>query len=316
MNDAKHYDWSVAVFASNEASALKRCIDSIELNAKNLSVQVTIILNGTRDNSLEVIKSGSWPTLDISVFQIAAADKANAINQVIHHLRPLARLFFFADGYVKIHPNAMRHLEKCLQEDPYPHIASALWTNGRSAKMLQAQVMRGGSVTGGLFAARPEFLDRLRDENIRMPVGLYRGDGLISSWANNDLDGIGHPWDVRRVKGVAEASFEISALSAWRWKDIVRQFRREIRQARGDMENGAIKVRIRAEGFRGLPAHADDLIRSWKPRKGDLPGSLRKRFFRLLALRQLQRFSPPSAQALEPHLVFQNRGPAHPRQMA
>jgi hypothetical protein len=177
--------------------------------------------------------------------------------------------------------------------------------NGRSAKFMQAYTMRGGSVNGQFYAMRPAFLNRLRDGNIRIPLGMYRNDPLISSMANNDLDGIRHPWDVRRVQGVIEAHFEISPLSVFRWEDLVRQFRREVRQSRGDMENGAIKALIRNKGYAGLPHHSDDLIRDWLRTNPVVPGNWRGRLLRPIALRQLRASRPHTPEALEPRLVLE-----------
>jgi hypothetical protein len=134
---------------------------------------------------------------------------------------------------------------------------------------------------------------------------MYRNDPLISSMANNDLDGIRHPWDVRRVQGVIEAHFEISPLSVFRWEDLVRQFRREVRQSRGDMENGAIKALIRNKGYAGLPHHSDDLIRDWLRTNPVVPGNWRRRLLRPIALRQLRASRPHPPEALEPRLVLE-----------
>jgi hypothetical protein len=121
-----------------------------------------------------------------------------------------------------------------------------------------------------------------------LPLQLYRGDGLLGSMAAHNLNPIGTRWDNRRIIGVLDATFAINPLSIFRWSDVKRQFNREIRQARGHMENEAIKSIIYQQGYEALPENANDMIGTWVKSNSLHPKSLRERFFISMALRQIE----------------------------
>jgi len=154
-----------------------------------------------------------------------------------------------------------------------------------------------------ILALRRGFVDRMVAAKLKIPVGMYRGDALLGSMASHDLDAIGTAWDTGRILGVGDAALEISALSAFRWRDIKRQFRREVRQARGRLENAAMKWLIYRGGYPALPSHADDMISGWLGTGQRMPWSFRRKLFGRIALKELRsapRVHPPD---LEPHLV-------------
>jgi len=153
---------------------------------------------------------------------------------------------------------------------------------------------------GQLHGVRRDFVDRLVARGIRLPIGLYYGDGLVGSMAMHDLDPLHIPWNTHRIAGVAGASYEIPTLSLFRPRDLRRQFNRKIRQMRGRLENLAIRSIVYQRGFEGLPQYSDDMIRtflaSYKPPRIALPD----RLFMSLAKRQVMASVPPDAVRLLP----------------
>ena len=162
--------------------------------------------------------------------------------------------------HVGVHSfEAMQHR---LDTDPHVMAVAAIATTGRTMRRTAAEALRtGGQLGGQLHALRPDFLDRMVARGIRLPVGLYRGDGLLNSMVCHNLDAMGSPWDSTRVPAVADATFAIPVLSPFKWQDIKRQYRRKIRQMRGTIENAAIKSIIYKSGYQGLPGDADSMIR-------------------------------------------------------
>lgn len=305
MNADQDWEWNVAVFSHNEAARIGLCIASIAQAIGNRRALVTVVLNGTTDDSAAIAwQAARAHALPIEIYNIPLADKANAIDQFFYKLRVPARMYFCVDGYVKIGPRSFEAMAAGLADRPAAVAATGIAINGRTMPISREEILElGGKLQGQLHALRPEFLDRMVAQGISLPIGLYRGDGLLGSMASHDLDAIGTQWDPSRVVGVAEATFEIPTLSPFVPRDLRRQFRRKIRQMRGHLENAAIKTVIYQRGFAALPAYADEMIATYLDQHGVLPTTLPDRFFMRLALRQHRAARRAAAADLAPQRV-------------
>ena len=166
-----------------------------------------------------------------------------------------------------------------------------------------AALTAGGRLNGPLHAFRADFLDRMVARGIRLPLGTYWGDGLLGSMVAHDLDPLANPWDNARMPTVAAATFEIKQLSPFSPDDIRRQFRREIRQMCGRIQNAAIGSIIYRAGYEGLPDNADDMIRSYLAANPPPAVPLSRLPFQWLAIRQSRRAVRPDPDRLVPHPV-------------
>jgi glycosyltransferase involved in cell wall biosynthesis len=295
---------SVAVFCQNEAARIGACIASIAAAAKGLRCSLTIIVNGSTDASAELARQAVRAhALNARVYTIGHGDKANAINRSFHDLREPADLHVFLDGYVVIAPESLRALGAALDDYPHAVAATGVAGNGRTMRASTAQTLRhGGQLHGQLHAFRPGFIDRLTAAGLRLPIGLYRGDGLLGSMACHDLDPRGTAWDGHRIRGAAAARYEIPLLSPFKPADVARQFRRQIRQMRGRLENAAISSTIYKGGYQDLPPYADDMIAGWLANGGRPRAGLLERPFMQLAMRHHARSGRPTEDALRPVL--------------
>jgi hypothetical protein len=286
-SNAGRLDFDIAVFAVNEAATIGACIASIDQACAGRAAHISVLLNGTTDNTIEILRSLRLAHTAMTVYRFDAADKANAINHYLYELRRNAAIHIGVDAYARIGEASFRAIADAFGTNPNALIASGLPISGRSAKTVAANTMKGGMVNGQCYAMRPEFIDRLVAANFRLPLQLYRGDGLLGSMAAHDLDAMNKPWDDTRLIGVAEASFAVTPLSIVKPRDIRRQFNREIRQARGRIENEAIKTIIYTMGYAGLPSNANDMIKNWLKAAHPSPRSMREKYFTNLALQQL-----------------------------
>ncbi len=278
----------------NEAATIASCLESLDANCEGVPARILLLLNGSTDDTLAIAEGLRLKHATLEIHASRGADKANAINQYVHRLRDPGALAFFVDGYITAHAGALPAIEGALAAHPHAHVASAVPVSGRSSAYMRAQLLKGGGISGNLFACTPRFLDRLVAAGLRLPLFLYRGDGLIGSMAAHDLDAIGTPWDNSRLIGVADATYEFRPLSPFRWRDVKRQLKREVRQARGTLESAAVKALIYERGYAALPGDADTLVRDFVAAKGLPPAGLKARFLRHLALKDL-RASPPPA---------------------
>jgi hypothetical protein len=297
------WEWNVAVFSHNEAARIGQCITSIAQAIGSRRALVTVVLNGTTDDSAAIAwQAACAHALPIEIYNIPLADKANAIDQFFYKLRVPARMYFCVDGYVKIGPRSFEAMAAGLAARPAAVAATGIAINGRTMHRSSEEVL-SGKLQGALHALRPEFIDRMVGQGISLPIGLYRGDGLLGSMAAHDLDPIGTQWDTSRIVGVAEATFEVPSLSIFVPSDLRRQFRRKVRQMRGHLENAAIKTVIYQRGFIALPAYADEMIAAYLDQHGVPPTPLPDQPFMRLALRQHRAARRAAAADLAPQRV-------------
>ena len=305
LPDGKLADATVTVMCQNEERRIGTCLASIAEAGRGMHLAVDVIVNGSTDNSVRVALQASRDhRLDARVFRIEYGDKSNAINRAIHDLRRPARLHVFADAYAVLAPAALRALGQTLSLDSHAEAVTGVASNGRTMQAATASTLNeGGRINGQLHAFRPAFLDRMVAAGIRLPVSLYRGDSLLASMVCHDLDAAGQDWDSRRAAASPDAVFEIPRLSPFRPRDIVRQFRRKVRQMRGRLENEAIKSIIYRDGFAALPGNADDMIAAWLADGGRVVAALSDRPFLALALRRHADARRPTAEELWPQRV-------------
>lgn len=306
------WDWQVGVFGRNEASRIGQCIASIARAAQGRRVLATVLLNGATDDSAAVaLRAAEAGALPIEIYRFGHADKSNAINRFFHDLRAPADAVCCVDAYAVIGPDSLSGFAQAFAARPDARLATGIAINGRSEPRAVERTLAVGGVTHGqLYAPGRAFIDRLTGRGLRLPLGLYRGDGLLGSMAAHDLDPLAQPWENRRVIGVREATYEIASLSPFRPSDVRRHLRRRVQHMRGRLETAAIKEVIYVSGYAALPEHADDMIRAYLAAHGPPPTPLRDRPFMAAALRRVRSARPPDPAGLLPRLVASAGQPA------
>ncbi len=299
-------DISVAVFCHNEAGRIGACLASIAAAGRGFRLGVTIIANGTTDDSIARARAAiDTAHLPAQIYTIAHGDKSNAINQSFYGLRQRAKLHVFVDAYAIIAPDAFSGFAAMLSSHKEAVAATGIAGNGRTMAAATDETLRnGGRLHGQLHAFRPSFLDRLTEAGLFLPIGLYRGDGLLGSMACHDLDPLGNPWESSRIKGTVEAVYEIPRLSPFRPADVRRQYRRKLRQMRGLLENAALMSAIYSGGFAALPHYADEMISGWLAGGGEVETGRIDKVFMSLARKRIAAFERPAQALLEPTLVY------------
>jgi hypothetical protein len=219
-------------------------------------------------------------------------------------LREAARYYFFIDAYTKIGARSLAVMESLLADNPDAVAATGIASNGRTMVLDSARTLTEGSrLHGQLHALRPHFVDRLVARDLRLPIGLYYGDGLVGSMALHNLDPVYHDWEQKRIAHSAEATYEIPMLSLFRPRDLKRQFHRKVRQMRGRLENLAIRHIVYHQGYEGLPEYADDMVKGYLSRHGRPAVSIQNRPFQALAIREIQASHRPDPALLKPVLL-------------
>jgi hypothetical protein len=307
-------DWSVAVFGYNEAHSLPGCLRALAEARHGAAMRVTLVLNGSTDGSPAVAMAAMRQHgLRGRVWGIAAADKANAINQYLHRLRDPAAMHVFVDAYAAVAPDALRYLARRLDDSPGANGAAAVPSTGRSAAKLSQELQKYPGFHGSLFALRGSFVERIAARGLRLPYGMYRGDGLMGSLALHDLDALGGGWEGTRIAVEPRATWMGPVLRPWRWQDARRQWRRMVQQGRGRLQWPAIRDVIYdrdrpadSAGFAALPGAADPLTLDWLARNPARRPRWWRDPFAAIALRRMRQAPlPPSDAELMPCLLLE-----------
>ncbi len=255
--------WAVTVFAGSEGDRIEGCLRSLDAGLGPRAPHWTVVVNGARDDTAararRVVSELGWSSAEIA--EIAWGDKANAWNQYVYGLRRPARWHLFVDGYLALSPDGLAQMASRLEAATGYRAATGV-PNGENpgSRHMRHFVRTHGGILGGLHALRGDLLAEVVERRLLIPWGLYRGDGLIGSFACHDLDPIRNPWDRDRVLVCDEARWygrRTNPLSLGDWR---RHARRMVRQAQGRMENRAIRSVIFEAGYEGLPASAPELM--------------------------------------------------------
>lgn len=257
---------AIAVFAHNEERHIAACLSQVAQGAAGLNAQVTVLANGCRDATAEEARRFAErcrrrnPEVDISVVEIALGDKANAWNSYVYEHAPRARLHVFVDGDTLPAAESFAALRDALDSDRHAQAAAGLPVGGRSARRWRAHILKKRSMPGPLYALRDAFLDRLRAQEIRLPVGLIGDDILIPILVRSEL--LTTDLDRSRVTPCQAATFSYTPFSYRRFDDWRLYVRRKLRNSERHFQNQLLIPRARRDGAGALPARIAEIYQT------------------------------------------------------
>jgi hypothetical protein len=264
--------WSVAIFSSRENIETLSCSINAVLEAATASgTAVDVVVNGNRGLAdkaarfLETLKGAEQLGRTIRIWYIPVADKAHAWNLYIEEILPSAEVAFFVDGYADVRLDALKLLSDALSAAPAALAASGVPTIGRSAEKQSSAMLREGGIHGNLYAVRGDFLRRARAAGFRLPLGLYRTDGVLGAVICFALDPAANEWEPRRILVHPDATWKIRPLRHASFQDLRSHWRKIQRQSQGALENLAVRehLAIQKRKPEALPRTTDELVWSW-----------------------------------------------------
>jgi len=250
--------WCVAVFAYNEERNIISCLDSLHSAAPMRKLEVFVLANGCTDRTEQIVRDYAHDNLSINLICIKVPDKANAWNHYVHKVAKESDVHFFIDGDVKACPESFIRLHDTIIQHPNAHAAAAFPTTGRSLKKWRRMMLEEAWLAGNLYALRGTFINRIRLNGIRLPLGWIIEDGLVGALAKWDLDPTGS-WDSSRIIACPEAGFSFRSMVWYRLDDWHRYWRRRVRYSIGFYQNKMIRLFIKTQGIKGMPETVQDL---------------------------------------------------------
>jgi cellulose synthase/poly-beta-1,6-N-acetylglucosamine synthase-like glycosyltransferase len=208
---------SVAVFAYNEENLIEACLDSIAGCAGEADISVHVLVNGCTDRTEEIVRRRAAARPDVHPVIIRLGDKANAWNHYTHSVaQESAAMHCFIDGDMTIAKGSVAALLRAFADDPSANGCAAL-PMGRRREAYRRKLAHKREMSGNFYALRGTFLNGFRDRGIRLPVGMFGEDGLVTSLAKFGLD-LG-PFEEWRVTSCSGAQYHYASLSPFRLSD-------------------------------------------------------------------------------------------------
>jgi len=279
---------SVAVFAYNEAKLIAACLDSIEACAGEVDLSVFVMINGCTDRTEEIVRGYAATHPNVHPIVLRMGDKANAWNQYVHEAsRQDAVVHAFIDGDVAIMPGSMAALVRAFDADPVANGCAALPVGNRHrVKAYRSKLTVNREMAGNFYALRGSFVAEIRRRDIRVPIGMFGEDGLVTALARWNLDR--GPDDVRRVTFTEDAEFEYEGLSLWRPSHVRIVRNRYMRYAMRRQHVKMLYPLVYEHGVGLMPAHIMDL---YPTRHGALRPDWRRiiqALFDIIAIRRIR----------------------------
>ena len=264
--------WSVAIVSSRETvDTLRSSVEAVLAALGSAPTTVDVLVNGNPSLAEQMtgivreLRSAASCAVSIRLWHIPVGDKAHAWNQYLHWIWPQTQITYFVDGYAQVAPDSLSLLAEGLESHPHAWAISGVPSVGRTAKALSQQMIQEGGGHGTLHAIRGEVCLLLRRRGFRMPLGLYRVDGLIFALIAFALDPATNHWDTSRTVVHPQATWSFRPLAWWRPSDLRTYAKRLLRQAQGDLENRGIRqhLAVRRLAPESLPPISSDLVRDW-----------------------------------------------------
>jgi hypothetical protein len=250
--------WPVAVFAHNEARNIIACLDRLQVAASH-QIACYVLANACSDRTEALVREYSASHPDVHLVSIALGDKANAWNMFVHEASPRgAPHYFFIDGDVRVTSNALDTMVQALAQHPQANGVSALPRSGRGVAAFQRDMLKDNGVAGNLYGLRGSFVERIRAQTIRMPIGTIGEDALMGAMLKWDLRGDTR-WDNSKVVVAQNAGFEFDSISPWLPREWKKYFRRRVRYSVRGYQNKMLGRAIQPGGFEALPRQVRDL---------------------------------------------------------
>jgi hypothetical protein len=208
------------------------------------------------------VASGDTP---LKIWSIPRGDKANAWNRYVHDIWDGESIAFFVDGYVQPNPDAFRVLGDSVHANPRAWGGSGVPSVGRSAKALRQNLIVNTGFHGNLCCLKGDAISQLRSQKITLPVGIYRTDSLMGAFLCYGLDPASNVWEDFRIHVEPHASWQADALRLWHPRDLLLQWKRLLRQARGKLEVGAFSdhMAVHRRSPATLPTTVHELVLHW-----------------------------------------------------
>lgn len=172
----------IAIFARNEAKSIEQSMDALLADSPRPAVtRLFVLINGCTDDTAGVVEQYARRHPQVTGIELPIGDKCNAWNHYVHHVADAAApVHFFTDGDVLPGPGSLPGMLDQLDAQPAATACAGLPLSGRSREAMAQLVRQRYWLFGGLYAVRFSQLQRIREADVRLPLGLCGNDHMIT----------------------------------------------------------------------------------------------------------------------------------------
>jgi glycosyltransferase involved in cell wall biosynthesis len=258
--------YAVAIFAHNEELAIVQALQSISPSDGEAGLHAYVLINGCTDRTERVVKEFARKNHWVKPITIEIGDKANAWNVFVHDVAQCYETNFFLDGDVEIEPGALNALHEQLARSPEANAAAAIPASGRNRDQMAEYVTERRLILGNLYALRGDFVRRVQETGVRIPLGYIGDDGIITSLVKWDLNPTGKFCD-ERVTPCVNSKFRYRSLSPFRIRDLRLYWRRRVRYSLRHFQHEMLVPLLTSGGIRAMP---DSVTSIYLARRNDI----------------------------------------------
>jgi len=228
--------YSVVTFAYNEEKNIAAAIKSVLANCDERAIHFTVVANGCTDRTVDIAEqSVRGAVIPCSVLEIKFGDKCNAWNDYIYNHLPEADAHFFVDSDVTFTEKAFPKLFDELMVMRDMNAVTGLPQNGRNASHYVELATRYSCLFGNLYGLKDEFVRRMVEKRIRLPIGLNWIDAQITKLVNDNLEYRKNDYKAR-VAFLQGVGYSIESLKLWSLDDVRLYINRISRYKAGQLQ--------------------------------------------------------------------------------
>lgn len=273
MTTAAANRWALAIFAARESVAELRASVQAVIAAARMPLVIDVLINGNPSLASDFAKALPGTVrltgaVEVRIWYLPFGDKAHAWNEYFHQIWSGEPLAFFMDGYVRPRPDAIELLGGTVLADAMALGGSGTPDMGRTSRQLRAAMLADGGMHGNFCCIKGAVILQMKDRKIKLPLGLYRTDGLVGALLAFGLDRQRHKWDPKRIHIHPTATWDNDPKHWWKLDHLRGQIKRTFRQYRGMIENCALRDHFtqREQTPEQLAANVDKLVLTWAAR--------------------------------------------------
>ena len=250
--------YSVVTLAYNEEKTIAQTIRSILVNCDDRLTKLTVVANGCTDQTVEEAKAAmQGAAVACEVVELSIGDKCNAWNEYVYHHLPKADIHFFVDSDVTFTDQAFPKLFEKLINSPTKNAVTGLPQTGRNVRQYIELATRYSCLFGNLYGLKNEFVQRLAEQGIRLPIGLSWIDAQITKLVNDNLEYQKDDYQPR-VTFAEGVGYRFDSLKPWKPDDIRLYINRICRYKTGQLQEPYLD----ALPFKEWPATMNDINRN------------------------------------------------------
>lgn len=243
----------ICVFAYNLEHSIKNNITSLIKSCAEYKPDIYVMVNGCHDNTLAIVSQLAKDHPNIHPINIKLGDKSNAWNTFVFQCYKPSSLAIFADGDLRFETNAVKNLIRHhLTLPQYNAISGFPCEHGRNSQQWRHDLLNEHQLAGTLYLLSPRFINKILEQNVRLPVGLIGDDSMLGYLSATDICS-GTDLPKQQIGVCSNAIFIYDSLNPFCWHDCKLYLRRRLRYSLRYYQQLSIVSSLKQHGIEAMP---------------------------------------------------------------